>query len=445
MDEIGRRKGVIERGETDLARWTATEAPERGWLLRAKCAAERIPKGARVLDLGCGTMQLEQHLPAGCIYIPCDLAARDHRTRVCDFNKGELPAEIEAADRLAALGVFEYIYDVPRFLRSLASTGVTTVATYCPTDYSAHLDRGALGWVNTYSAAEIRALFIAAGFRNESEERIDGLQLMFVLGRAAAAPASRNVVVLSYGNVGNFGDRLGYHLINGLVPSNGIVWHVYHQPWRSVQGEIDLLVLGLGNSLFGALLTPDLENLIRRAKRKIGIFGTQYREEFAADDMKRVVSSLDCWFARYEEDLFLYGNHAGSAVHLGDWLIDAFAMAQPQDDRLLRIDDDIWKDLPLDRVIQKIQQHRSVHSGRLHPLLCALTSAERVAYVEQRESVGGGVSGKFRSMLVDVFGRTFPENNFWIVDRDAVRAYKVKVRRNVRKLETKMLEYLAEQ
>ncbi|MGA7997544.1 MAG: hypothetical protein WCA28_21935 [Bradyrhizobium sp.] len=68
----------------------------------------------------------------------------------------------------------------------------------------------------------------------------------------------------------------------------------------------------------------------------------------------------------------------------------------------------------------------------MHPLLCALTSAETVAYAEQ--PAGGEsaiVSGKFRSMLIDIFGRTYPEKTFFAVDHAAVARYKKRVNRNV--------------
>ncbi len=39
--------------------------------------------------------------------------------------------------------------------------------------------------------------------------------------------------------------------------------------------------------------------------------------------------------------------------------------------------------------------------------------------------------GCFRSMLMDVFGRSYPEREFFAVDRDAVRRYKARVHRNV--------------
>jgi hypothetical protein len=71
----------------------------------------------------------------------------------------------------------------------------------------------------------------------------------------------------------------------------------------------------------------------------------------------------------------------------------------------------------------------------MHPLLCALTSAELVAYAEQPSiQMPDIVSGKFRSMLIDIFGRSYPEKKFFIVDRDAVRRYKARVHQNVGKV-----------
>ena len=32
-------------------------------------------------------------------------------------------------------------------------------------------------------------------------------------------PPSCDVAVISYNDVGNFGDRLGYHIVNSLLPS----------------------------------------------------------------------------------------------------------------------------------------------------------------------------------------------------------------------------------
>jgi hypothetical protein len=130
--------------------------------------------------------------------------------------------------------------------------------------------------------------------------------------------------------------------------------------------------------------------------------------------------------------------------HLGDWLINAFPLTLPSIAQQLHIGGGILRDLPMDRTIQHIQRHARVFSERLHPLLCALTSAAEVAYVEQRESADKSLaSGKFRSMLIDVFGHTYPENIMWKVDRARVAAYKAKVRRNTDALRARVASLLA--
>jgi hypothetical protein len=101
----------------------------------------------------------------------------------------------------------------------------------------------------------------------------------------------------------------------------------------------------------------------------------------------------------------------------------------------LQVHDDVRVDHALDRAIQVIQCHKNVFSARPHALLCALTAAENVAYAEQPSAQTPGiVSGEFRSMLIDIFGRSYPEKQFFMVDRDAVRRYKARVHRNVAKV-----------
>ena len=153
---------------------------------------------------------------------------------------------------------------------------------------------------------------------------------------------------------------------------------------------------------------------------------------FWVTSIARLLDQMDHWFARYEDDVRIYGKGRQNVSHLGDWLINAFPMSRGTIEQHMTLPRDILsKEFPLDRLIQFIQQHRRVSSARLHPLLCALTSAEEVSYQEQREQPGSSVaSGKFSSMLFDIFGRTYPENAMWRVDRDSVIAYKAKVRAN---------------
>jgi len=432
MVRIDRDHAIARK--TDTARWSDPAALEAAWDARARLAANFISAGTRVLDLGCGKMSLRNFLPFGCSYQGCDLVARDGQTVVCDFNKGEFPTEAAAnADVISMLGVLEYITDADTLFTHLRSAGRDVVLSYCATDLSATLDRASLGWLNGFSFVDLAELFDRHGFAIACTQLVDTIQILMRLTpverRASINPGS--VAVISYNDVGNFGDRLGYHMINTLLPSDATVHHLTFQTLARAHDSYDLVVLGIGNSIYQPVITDALLDVMMRGKARVGIFGTQYREVLPRAAIDRVIDRLDMWFARYEDDVLMYGRGRTNVMHLGDWLIDQFPLSQPTDDGQLNIGDEIWQDLPLDRTIQQIQRFKKVFSSRLHPLLCALTSAEAVSYTEQ--PAAGIVSGKFRSMLIDIFGRTYPENEFFAVDREAVARYKQRVHGNVAK------------
>jgi len=62
----------------------------------------------------------------------------------------------------------------------------------------------------------------------------------------------------------------------------------------------------------------------------------------------------------------------------------------------------------------------------LPSLVRALAGADVAAY---RDASGFG--GEARSLLLDIFGRGFPPDESFLVDRDAVARYKIKVRTNI--------------
>ena len=152
--------------------------------------------------------------------------------------------------------------------------------------------------------------------------------------------------------------------------------------------------------------------------------------------LDRLVERLDTWFARSEDDVLMYGRGRKSVVHLGDWLIDQFPYESALRERTAG-------DQRRRPVGPRSRPHHpddpapppGLFLRQLHPLLCALTSAELVAYAEEPSGETPAIgSGKFRSMLIDIFGRSFPEKQFFMVDRDAVARYKARVHRNVVKV-----------
>jgi hypothetical protein len=431
---VANRNLAIEKS-TDIDRWSNVDALDPAWDRRAEIAARFIPAGSRVLDLGCGRMALRLSLPYGCSYVPCDLVARDAETVVCDFNAGQFPAGHAAdADIIVMLGVLEYVADVDAFLEKLKRSGCDILLSYCIQEASERLDRPSLGWMNNFSMVDLAVLFDRFGFRIERSEQIDDLQLLMKLKPAGQEKslAACSVAVVSYSDVGNFGDRLGVHIINSLLPPQADVHHLTFRTLAQARESYDLVVLGIGNSIFQPMLIDPVFDIVKRGKAAVGIFGTQYRGLMSRPLFDGLLDRLDIWFARYEDDVLLYGRGRKNVTHLGDWLITQFPMVRPTDDKPLVIGNEIWNELPLDRTIRHIQSFKNVFSPRLHPLLCALTSAELVAYMEQRESSAADVvSGKFASMLIDIFGRTYPEKKFFVVDRNAVIRYKARVDENV--------------
>lgn len=435
MNEAERRKQVIEARETDLRRWSDPAQLEAAWEARSRAAADFVPAGTRLLDIGCGAMALERHLPFGCRYQPCDVVARDARTIVADLNGGGIPAAaVAASDLVTMLGVWEYLYDPDAVFAALAATGKPILCSYCATDLARGLDRRALGWVNDLTLQGFVDLAGRHGYRPAIVGQLDGLQCLLKLVREpfAPLPPRRRVHVLSCLEYGNFGDRLGFHLLNDLLPPHVEVSWGSLVDLTEIPDDIDLLVVGLGNSLFGRLLNDRLLAATGKAKRSIGIFGTQFRPHLDTGKLSALLDRLTHWYARYEEDLRLYGRDRRNASHLGDWLIDAFPMAIATEDALLTIGDEVLENQPMDRTIQQIQRHRRVHSTRLHPLLCALTSATEVSYTEQASPRNAAVlSGKFRALLMDVFEQSYPPACFWRVDRERVMRYKARVRANL--------------
>ena len=220
--------------------------------------------------------------------------------------------------------------------------------------------------------------------------------------------------------------------------------HDGFRPLEACNEPLDLVILGLGNSLFGPSFSSELRHLLERARAAIRLFGTRYREDIPLAHFRAILDPLQVWYTHRQRDAEVFGRGRSNVAILGDWLITAFPMSHWTLDQTMVVDQAIWSNLPLDRVIQSIQASRRVLSTRLHPLLCALTSSQEVAYREQREQDGDRISGKFGDLLTDIFGRSFPEDRFFPVDREPVVAYKYKAHRAKDELRQKIASLLGE-
>ena len=107
--------------------------------------------------------------------------------------------------------------------------------------------------------------------------------------------------------------------------------HLSFRNLNEARAHYDLVLLGAGDSLFQPLAGEALLDIVGRAKASIGIFGTQYRELIPRAGIERLVERLDCWFARYQDDLLMYGRGRKNVAHLGDWLIDSIPLASASD------------------------------------------------------------------------------------------------------------------
>jgi hypothetical protein len=403
---------------------------------RARLAAQFIPAGARVFDLGEGGGEaLRDLLPFGCSYQAGDDLAHGRGSLIHGLTGREFPTKAASeSDVVVMLGIVESIADLESLFTHLRFCRPDVILSYCPVDLVGSEARVARGFVNHLSYVDLVTLFDRYGFRIECTAPAgDDEMLMRLTPTNRVAPVSGcDIAVISEGDAGGFGDRLGRLMINGVLPGTARVQHMTFDALDEARGDYDLVVVGVGTAMFRPLIGDDIIRILARAKSAVGIFGTAYRELIPRAALERVIDRLDGWFAPYEDDIRLYGRGRSNAEHLGDWLIAQCPLAESILDEPLQIGAEVAADLPLERTIRLIQRHRRVYSEQAQALLCALTAAEYAAFAEAGSSpMPGVVSGTFRSMLIDIFGRGYPEREFFMVDRDAVARYKARVHGNV--------------
>jgi methyltransferase family protein len=177
---------IRERG-TDTSRWARMESLATQWDARAAMAAEWIPGGSRVLDVGAGAMALEAALKAGCAYQPADVVERRPGCFVVDLNRNEFPPG--RYDWITFLGVLEYVHDVDRALTRARDAAPRMIVTYCTFNQGDVGVRRGMGWVNELTAPQFEQALARTGWKIERGREVKrgpgNIQIMYECSQAA--------------------------------------------------------------------------------------------------------------------------------------------------------------------------------------------------------------------------------------------------------------------
>jgi len=169
---------------TVLERWKHLgQAEGAEWTARLMHAASMVEGCNVVVDLGCGSMGLESLLRPATKYIPMDVVARDHRTRIVDFNKDSIPNV--CADAGVLLGLLEYVHNIGRLLKECRGCFKNLVLSYNCLKTGDHLDaRRAHAWVNDLTEQAIEKVFLSSGWRISHKMDLGRNQLLWKLQHA---------------------------------------------------------------------------------------------------------------------------------------------------------------------------------------------------------------------------------------------------------------------
>ena len=153
---------LIARSATDVARWSVPGNLATQWDARAAAAAEWIPAGSRVLDVGCGAMTLGSLLKPGCSYFPADVVERRPGAFVADLNRREFPPG--SYDWVSFLGVLEYVHDIAWPLVRAREAAPSLLVTYCTHLGGDVAVRRGMGWVNDLTRPQFEAALAGASW-----------------------------------------------------------------------------------------------------------------------------------------------------------------------------------------------------------------------------------------------------------------------------------------
>jgi hypothetical protein len=160
LAELARTKSPDRQRWGDASRYRLNSAE------RAKIAAEYIPDGSRLLEIGTGTGVLRTLTAHRCDYTGADLAPLDEKTLVLDLDSDSMARG--SWDIVVLLEVLEYLHHPFDALKKIAPVASQLVISYCcRTRDSADSvkERSSVGWTSSLTEEELRKHATQIGFR----------------------------------------------------------------------------------------------------------------------------------------------------------------------------------------------------------------------------------------------------------------------------------------
>ena len=145
----------------DHSRWSNPDNYRQHWSLRAAAAAELVPNGMSVLEIGTGTGFFRDYVQDRCIYVGADLYPLDDTVLAINLDSDQLPEG--KFDYVVLLGVFEYLHEAESAIDKVCSVSTDVVCSYCclpkcRLTARSYQNRKKSGWVKRPMHTEVHAL-----------------------------------------------------------------------------------------------------------------------------------------------------------------------------------------------------------------------------------------------------------------------------------------------
>lgn len=216
---------TVFRQEPDRERWGKPESYCASWDDRARSAAELIPDGVSVFEIGVGAGAFRSLVKHRCRYQGADLVPQDEETLRLNLDQDPIP--VGKVDLIVMLGVAEYLHHLREALTKICLAAGRIVMTYCCCHDDGGdkplTDRQQRGWVNALTKSEVVGLLSDTGFYLESVHSLNATdtfhQFLFLFSRGDRPSSDRTS--LSDRDVGGAAEEnTRNYVTDGRVPHN---------------------------------------------------------------------------------------------------------------------------------------------------------------------------------------------------------------------------------